>query len=123
LVSPSGTARQLIEHYAQRWAIELFFTETKQLLGLGHYQTRSPQGVERHLQVVACAHLLLTHVRLNGATRAQAKSKPRAIARVSTAQAQTQLRYLVLCDLQQIAMRRARSTRALERFINLLLAA
>lgn len=123
LVSPSGSRRQLIEHYAQRWAIELFFKETKQLLGLGHYQTRAPQGVERHLQVVACAHLLLTHVRLIGATRAQAKTKRRALARVSTAEAQTRLRYHVLCDLAQIAMRRARSSRALERFMNLLLVA
>lgn len=120
LVSPQGTARQLIEHYAQRWAIELFFKESKQLLGLGHYQTRSPEGVERHLQLVSCAHLLLTHVRLNKAAREKANANIRTIARIPLSSAQTHLRYLVLCDIQRIAARKARSPRALERFMHLL---
>jgi len=123
LVSPCGTDRQLIEHYAQRWAIEQYFKEAKQMLGLGHYQTRSPAGVERHLQLVSCAHLLLTHVRLPQARREKAKAKRRTIARVSLGAAQAQLRYLVLCDIQKIAVQKARSPHALERFMNLLHAA
>ena len=123
LVSPSGTERQMIERYAQRWAIELFFKETKQHLGLGHYQTRSPVGVERHLHAVLCAHLLLTHVRLDRARREKAKPTRQNLARVSLTAAQAQLRYLVLCDIQKMALQKTRSPRALERFMNLLQAA
>ncbi len=120
IVSPQGTQRQLIEDYAQRWAIELFFKESKQLLGIGHYQTRAPQGVERHLQVVSCAHLLLTHVRLFQMRRAKAKTKKSDFARISLFSAQAHLRFTVLCDIQKIAVKKAHSPRALERFINLL---
>lgn len=123
LVSPTGAARQLVEQYAQRWSVELFLKESKQLLGIGHYQTRPPAGVERHLQLVSCAHFPLTHVRLLQTARARAKANRSRLARQSLSSAQARLRYLLLCDIQQIAARKARSPRALERSIGLLKAA
>ena len=53
----SLTPREIAQLYADRFAIEMTFRELKQHFGLGHYQVRAAQGIERHVQLsaVACA--------------------------------------------------------------------
>ena len=46
---------------AKRWAIEVLFKELRGDLGLGDYQVRSKDAIERHLHLCGLAHLLLTH--------------------------------------------------------------
>lgn len=57
------TPRTVLAGYMQRQRIENFFKDAKQHLGLGEYQLRKVQGIQRHWALVACAHnlLLLLH--------------------------------------------------------------
>ena len=55
------SAKEVVEAYRNRWAIEVLFKDAKQHLGLGDYQLLKYQAVERYLQLVMCAHCLLTH--------------------------------------------------------------
>ena len=55
------SAREVVEAYRNRWAIEVLFKDTKQHLGLGDYQLLKYRAVEKYLQLVMCAHCLLTH--------------------------------------------------------------
>lgn len=51
-----------IEHvswYRKRWAIEVFFKETKSLLGLGESQVRRKQAVLTHIVLVFMAYIVL----------------------------------------------------------------
>ena len=48
------TGCQIVKAYANRWKIELFFKDTKQLLGLGQYQNLSLKAAVTHLS--ACTH-------------------------------------------------------------------
>jgi hypothetical protein len=52
-------AGRIIEAYDRRWEIETFHRDTKQVLGLGQYQTRSDRGLLRHWLLVSCAYALL----------------------------------------------------------------
>jgi SRSO17 transposase len=67
-------AVRVLNHYLDRWPIEVLFKESKQYLGLGDYQVLRYRGIERYLCLVLIAHLLLTHL---GATAqgAQAETK------------------------------------------------
>jgi SRSO17 transposase len=56
-------AQRLIEHYRNRWPIEILFKMSKQHLGLGDYQFLRYTAVERYLQLVLISHHLLTHLR------------------------------------------------------------
>ena len=55
------SAKKVVEAYRNRWAIEVLFKDAKQHLGLGDYQLLRYQAVEKYLQLVMCAHCLLTH--------------------------------------------------------------
>ena len=55
------SAKEVVEAYRNRWAIEVLFKDAKQHLGLGDYQLLKYQAVEKYLQLVMCAHCLLTH--------------------------------------------------------------
>jgi len=55
-------AKKLIEHYRQRWPIEILFKMSKQHLGLGDYQFLRYTAVARYLHLVMIAHHLLTHL-------------------------------------------------------------
>jgi hypothetical protein len=50
---------QLLEGYAQRWAIEVCFRDLKQLLGFGDSSARKKQAVERTAPFVAYIYTLL----------------------------------------------------------------
>jgi SRSO17 transposase len=55
-------ALRVLNHYLNRWPIEVLFKESKQYLGLGDYQVLRYRGIERYLCLVLIAHLLLTHL-------------------------------------------------------------
>jgi hypothetical protein len=111
--SPKGTARKslgrvtdeadlaaagLIRTYEKRWAVEQFFTDSQQLLGLGQYQNRPYWAAVTHLHLVCFAYALLTHLRIER-YGAQGQRTRKKAAELSTAVAQDQLRGLLWEDL------------------------
>ena len=85
-------AVRVLNHYLNRWSIEVLFKESKQYLGLGDYQVLRYRGIERYLCLVLIAHLLLTHL---GATAQGAQAEPentRPLDLPSVPQLQTLLR-------------------------------
>jgi hypothetical protein len=95
---PELSAAGLIQTYENRGAVALFFKDSKQLLGLGHYQNRSYGAAVTHLQLVCFAFALLTHLRLarHGAQGQRIRHKA---ANWSTAAVQDHLRGLLWDDL------------------------
>jgi SRSO17 transposase len=92
------SAAELIQTYENRWAVEQFFKDCKQLLGLGQYQNRSYGAAVTHLHLVCFAYALLTHLRLEPAG-AQGQRQYHQAAQLSTLAAQDQLRTLLWDDL------------------------
>jgi hypothetical protein len=85
-------AQTILQHYYQRWPIELFFKMSKQYLGLGDYQMLRYRGVVRYLHLVLIAYLLLTHLALPEPD-VQAHVKDKSVLRLpSIPQLQQQLR-------------------------------
>jgi hypothetical protein len=93
---PHLSAGQIITTYDDRWAIEVFFKDTKQLLGLGQYQNVSLEAAVTHLHLVCSAYALLTHIAIQ---REGAKGKRKPAAPMSTAELQNELRRIVWDDL------------------------
>jgi len=93
---PSLTPAKIIKAYDARWSIEVFFKDTKQLLGLGQYQNRSYQAAVIHLHLVCFAYALLTHIAIQ---RERAQGKRKKVARLSTKDLQNELRRIVWDDL------------------------
>jgi len=93
---PKLSARQMIHTYDDRWSIEVFFKDSKQLLGLGQYQNGSYEAAVTHLHLVCFAYALLTHVAI---MREGAKGKRKTHAKLSTADLQNEARRLVWDDL------------------------
>jgi SRSO17 transposase len=92
------SAAGLIQAYEKRWAVEQFFKDSKQLLGLGPYQNRPYGAAVIHLHLVCFASALLTHLRIER-YGAQGQSPRKKAADLSTAAAQDQLRGLLWEDL------------------------
>lgn len=89
----------IIKAYAQRWKIEVFFKDAKQLLGLGQYQNLALKAAVTHLHLVCFAYALLTHIAImregeKGNTKLQAD-------RSSTATLQNEFRRIVWDDLTE----------------------
>jgi Transposase DDE domain len=95
---PELSAAELIPTYEKRWAVELFFKDSKQLLGLGHYQHRSDRAAVTHLHLVCFAYALLTHLRMTRHGAQGQRTRKRA-AEWSIATAQDQLRGRLRDDL------------------------
>jgi SRSO17 transposase len=92
------TPKKMIEFYDDRWNIEVFFRDAKQLLGLGQYQNGTYRAAVTHLHLVCFAYALLTHIAIKG-ERAQGKTKQSKIA--STADLQNELRRIVWKDFSK----------------------
>lgn len=92
------TPEQIIQIYGYRWTIEVFFKDTKQLLGLGQYQNVSYKAAVTHLHLVCFAYALLTHLRIQSDSE-KGKQKKAKAERVSTATLQNDLRRVVWNDL------------------------
>jgi hypothetical protein len=61
---PDATARQVVDVYRRRWAVELLIKELKGATGLGQHQvTKDPQRVERSVAISMMAYLLLLKFR------------------------------------------------------------
>lgn len=95
---PTLSAGQMISAYDDRWSIEVFFKDSKQLLGLGQYQNGAYDAAVTHLHLVCFAYALLTHIAIRR-EGAQAKRKRKPAARLSTADLQNELRRIVWNDL------------------------
>ena len=94
--APKLSACQMIRTYDDRWSIEVFFKDTKQLLGLGQYQNVSLEAAVTHLHLVCFAYALLTHIAIK---REGAKGNRKSVAHMSTAKLQNELRRIVWNDL------------------------
>jgi SRSO17 transposase len=92
------SATELMQTYEKRWAVEQFFKDCKQLLGLGQYQNRTYHAAVTHLHLVCFAYALLTHLRIMR-PGAQGQRKHDKAADWSTAAAQEQLRGLIWDDI------------------------
>ncbi|MDQ3830678.1 MAG: transposase, partial [Candidatus Tectomicrobia bacterium] len=92
------SAAGLIQTYEKRWAVEQFFKDSKQLLGLGQYQNRHYRAAVTHLHLVCFAYALLTHLRIMR-PGAQGQRTYDKAAHWSTAAAQEQLRCLIWDDI------------------------
>jgi len=53
------TARQIVQGYRLRWAVELFHKDVKQNLGFEDVATSGFDSVEAHVHWVYCAYILL----------------------------------------------------------------
>jgi SRSO17 transposase len=95
---PDVTARQVVDVYRRRWAVEQWLKDVKQLLGLGQYQNRSYGAAVTHLHLVAFAYALLTHRRMARTGAPCQRTRDKA-AGISTAAVQNQLRTLLWEDL------------------------
>jgi hypothetical protein len=96
--APELSAAGLIQAYDRRGEIAQWLKDTKQLLGLGHYQNRSYRAAVIHLHLVCFAYALLTHLRI-ARDGAQGQRIRKKAADLSTAAAQDQLRGVLWEDL------------------------
>jgi len=92
------SAGQMIQTYDDRWSIEVFFKDSKQLLGLGQYQNGSYEAAVTHLHLVCFAYALLTHIAI---MREGAQGKRQQTAKLSTSDLQNEVRRIVWDDLAE----------------------
>jgi len=117
---PRLSASQMIRTYDDRWSIEVFFKDSKQLLGLGQYQNVSYEAAVTHLHLVCFAYALLTHVAI---TREGAQGKQRPTARLSTASLQNEVRRIVWDDLTEYLKQFSSGNQIVKELEQLLIAA
>ena len=117
---PTLSARQMIQRYDDRWSIEVFFKDSKQLLGLGQYQNGSVVAAVTHLHLVCFAYALLTHVAMQGEG---AKGKRKTTARLSSADLQNEVRRIVWDDLTDHLKQFSSGTQIVKELERLLVAA
>jgi len=98
---PKLSASGILKAYGGRWPIEVFFKESKQLLGLGQYQNARYSAAVTHLHLVCFAYALLTPLAIEdqGAQGKKRKRKP-ADSRFA-ADLQNELRRIVWDDLSK----------------------
>lgn len=71
----SWSRKRIIQTYEIRWAIEQFFKDTKQHLGLGEYQTSKYAGAVTHLHLVGMAYSLLVDQAITAQERRRGKKR------------------------------------------------
>lgn len=117
---PKMSAGQMIRMYDERWRIEIFFKDGKQLLGLGQYQNVSMEAAVTHLHLVCFAYALLTHIAIAGEG---AKAKRQSAVRLSTADLQNEARRIVWEDLSEHLKQLSSGTQVVKELERLLIAA
>jgi hypothetical protein len=93
---PTLSPRAIIQAYDHRWRIEVFFKDSKQLLGLGQYQNLSIEAAVSHLHLVCLAYALLTHIAIEGDCAQGQRGSQR---KPSTEDLQNELRRMVWQEL------------------------
>ena len=117
---PKLSASQMIDTYSDRWSIEVFFKDSKQLLGLGQYQNLSYEAVVTHLHLVCFAYALLTHIAMEG----KGEKRQRTVkAHLSTAELQNEVRRIVWEDLSDHLKQFTSGTQIIKELERLLIAA
>ncbi len=116
---PKRSAGQMIRMYDERWRIEVFFKNGKQLPGLGQYQNVSVEAAVTHLHLVCFAYALLTHIAIGEC--AKAKRKP--AVKLSTADLQNEARRIVWDDLAEHLKQLSSGTQVVKELERLLIAA
>jgi len=117
---PKLSAGQMIRMYDERWSIEVFFKDGKQLLGLGQYQNVSMEAAVTHLHLVCFAYALLTHIAIAGEG---AKAKRKSAVKLSTADLQNEVRRIVWDDLTEHLKTLSSGTQIVKELGRLLIAA
>ena len=116
---PKLSACQMIRRYDDRWRIEVFFKDAKQLLGLGQYQNVSLEAAVTHLHLVCFAYALLTHIAIQSKC---AKGKRKIVAPMSTADLQNEVRRIVWDDLTEYLKQFSSGTQIVKELGRLLVA-
>jgi len=116
---PKMSAGQMIRRYDERWRIEVFFKDGKQLPGLGQYQNVSMEAAVTHLHLVCFAYALLTHIAIAGEG---AKAKHQSAVRLSTADLQNEARRIVWEDLSEHLKQLSSGTQVVKELERLLIA-
>jgi hypothetical protein len=119
---PELLAAGMIRAYNERWSIEVFFKDAKQLLGLGQYQNGSYRAAVTHLHLVCFAYALLTHIAIER-EGAQGKRKSKKAAKLSTGGLQNELRRIVWEDMADYLKELASGDLVVEELERLLIAA
>jgi hypothetical protein len=70
------TEQWIVDTYAQRNWIEVFYREVKGWLGLQEYQVREKKSLEKHFILVFCAYSFILWQKLTGGIRRRWSSKP-----------------------------------------------
>ena len=110
----------MIKTYNHRWSIEVFFKDSKQLLGLGQYQNLSYEAAVTHLHLVCFSYALLTHIAITGeSAKGQRNVKPCK----STADLQNEVRRIVWDDLANHLKQFSSGTQIIKELERLLIAA
>lgn len=117
---PKMSTGQMIRMYDERWSIEVFFKDGKQLLGLGQYQNVSMEAAVTHLHLVCFAYALLTHIAIAGEG---AKAKRKSAVRLSTADLQNEARRIVWENLAEHLKTLSSGTQIVKELERLLIAA
>ena len=94
------SAKQILQRYLQRWPIETFYRDSKQLLGFDQYRTRTYAANEAHWCLVFVAYSLL-HLGCLPLPSRRGKGKPpttpsKTIGEVCRQQAQAVIERLIL---------------------------
>ena len=91
-------AKSLIEHYRNRWQIEILFKMSKQHLGLGDYQLLRYTAVERYLHLVMISHQFLTHLARDRSDEKEQRNGREMLRLASVEKMQAILRNMLLED-------------------------
>lgn len=57
------SSEAILNHYLNRWPIETFHRNAKQLLGLSDYRLRSEEGIKRYLEILLIAYTVVENHR------------------------------------------------------------
>jgi len=88
----------LIEHYRNRWQIEILFKMSKQHLGLEDYQFLRYTAVERYLHLVMISHPFLTHLARDRSGEKEQRKGREVLRLVSVENMQAILRNMLFED-------------------------
>jgi hypothetical protein len=91
-------AKSLIEHYRNRWQIEILFKMSKQHLDLEDYQFLRYTAVERYLHLVMISHQFLTHLTRDRSGAKEPRNGRDALRLISVEKMQGILRNMLFED-------------------------